>query len=507
MTGFKDYIHAGFKFFKKNFVKSPVYPLLQTGRPSKDVFLPPLYDVLNITTGNELAKGRLVYKGTVYNFDVDTFYHIHDAATGVHDYIHGFEWLNILYNSNTFNSRALARHLILKWMKLFQKSYHEVAWHPESAGLRLVNLIKLYDFYAQSARDDFKEYLLKGILVQLKQTSSLLGLAETLNEKLACLAGILYAQLFFKMPPKRINNTLKQIDGLCAHLVESWAENKTSIRALLREFKLLYAIRKTFNWHQFEYDAAIIDEALTKVETMIAFFHFQGGFFFTEEPPQVSHEVESLLTNRSISSVGSRFLGYEKLQSYNTLAVINVQSEEIFEREEDLPPAPFNFEVAVNGEEGPLLVGSSVFLIPNNEAAQPQTIVQEAKSKRYGDKSHQWMEMMSKRVEYGLPYTHKRKIYVTKQNVRGEDFVNSPIKNYQYCATFEFNGDIYKVGDDCFRVTTAEGASWMFKVENTLKIVRFQGEKKLLVKGHVVNEEEDYSAPPIKWEMQKLSLK
>jgi len=136
-------------------------------------------------------------------------------------YFSSFEWIRDLKASQDVTIRAHIRDIILFWIhsnqRFFSPSWSDLSWRADIVGIRLWNMLALFDFYGTSGSEVFKQTLVKSMAQQFKQLLRIWDDSEDLLVQFKAIKGI----IGFLAASKKISlQKLEYFRDLLADIVE-----------------------------------------------------------------------------------------------------------------------------------------------------------------------------------------------------------------------------------------------------------------------------------------------
>jgi uncharacterized heparinase superfamily protein len=127
---------------------------------------------LSDTWPGDANKGRLICTGSLaiegVVLSTAEYFWTPEGANEKHlEYIHSFEWLRDLKAVGGDFARKQARDLVLAWINNFSR-WSALEWRADILGRRIANWIAFYDFFGESAEEEFQEQLFNSLIRQAR---------------------------------------------------------------------------------------------------------------------------------------------------------------------------------------------------------------------------------------------------------------------------------------------------------------------------------------------------
>jgi uncharacterized heparinase superfamily protein len=139
--------------------------------------------------GARLLKGELSYYGAVRPLKPG-YWAEQGSPAILRAHAHSFIWLRDLREIGTDAARMRARALVSDWL---DGGAETIASRPDVAGARLAAWLGHYDFFAASADDEFRQRLLRRLVVDTRMLAAALPAEEMDGRALTALKGLLAA--------------------------------------------------------------------------------------------------------------------------------------------------------------------------------------------------------------------------------------------------------------------------------------------------------------------------
>jgi uncharacterized heparinase superfamily protein len=152
--------------------------------------------------GARLLKGELVYYGGMRPLKPGGWPDAGSSAL-MRAHAHGFTWLRDLREIGTDAARMRARALVGDWIA---SGSEPMAQRPDVVGSRLTAWLGHFDFFAASADDEFRQTLLRKMVIDTRHLAASLPAEEMDGRALVALKGLIAASIFpgtCGLPPAR----------------------------------------------------------------------------------------------------------------------------------------------------------------------------------------------------------------------------------------------------------------------------------------------------------------
>lgn len=229
-------------------------------------------------------KARWLIHGGVFTFEGDQL-ELHNAEwhpQGVDEswlvHIHSFEWLRDLRTLGGDQGRKAARAMIGNWIDA-HPSWHGLYWRADVLGRRLSNWIAAFNFYGESADDDFQYDLFCSIARQVRHLARAVPGTLSGVELLQALKGLAYAGLAMEGRESYLEQALNLLDReIDRQILPDGGHVSRAPDQLLETIRILIDIRTAMA--QAGYPAiAKIQHALDRAVPALRFFR-HGDYAF-----------------------------------------------------------------------------------------------------------------------------------------------------------------------------------------------------------------------------------
>jgi uncharacterized heparinase superfamily protein len=143
--------------------------------------------------GARLLKGELTYYGAVRPLKPG-YWADQGSSASLRAHAHGYTWLRDLREIGTDAARMRARALVSDWL---DGGCEPIAARPDVAGARLAAWLGHYDFFAASADDEFRQRLMRRLVVDTRMLAAALPAEEMDGRALTALKGLIAASISF----------------------------------------------------------------------------------------------------------------------------------------------------------------------------------------------------------------------------------------------------------------------------------------------------------------------
>lgn len=308
----------------------------------------------------DAEKGRWIIESGTFSYHGDTL-QLHnadwepegvDATWIVH--MHGFEWLRDFRALGGDVGRKSARAMIQNWIEDYY-TWHEVSWRPDIIGRRLSNWIASYDFFGESADDDFQELFLDSVIRQARHLArsvngSLYGL-----DLLYALKGLAYAgitiqgrEAFIELAMNALSKEIKK------QILPDGGHISKSPQQLLEVIQILLDIRTALK--QGNYPALeTLQKGLNRAIPALRFFrHGDRHFALFHGSQKGSEEIMKIILQQA--NVRAKPLntlaqtGYEKISQGRAILIMDTSPSAKWPYDDQAHSAPLSFEFSYGRE-------------------------------------------------------------------------------------------------------------------------------------------------------------
>jgi len=460
-------------------------------------------------------------------------WHPDDVSDEWSVHIHGFDWLRDLRALGGDVGRRSARMMICNWMETHQ-AWEETSWRADIMGRRLGNWIASYDFFGQSASDEFQDEFLNITVRQARHLSrSLPGLLNGLPLFYAA-RGLLYVGLTLDGREDYVEQALHIIDEqMDKQILSDGGHISRNPKNLMEVVRILIDMRAAIRQAGYP-PIDKIQHTLDRAVPALRFFrHGDGSFAMMNGTQEVNDED----IKNTVMHAGSRartlnslpHSGYERVQMGRALLIADVGKKPIWPHDSQAHNAPLSFEFSYNKERIFVNCGTHPTCEKWQEALRLQAAhnalnvdgvsfskVKKTTIERDDKKDIVLIDASHDGYISNIGVTHRRRFYVTEkgQDFRGEDNLTCSTgltKKHDINIRFHLHPDVkvslIKGGAEAL-LRLKSGAGWRFTIvggslalENSIYLgegVRPRKTKQLIINGHMPTDNAQF-----KWALQR----
>lgn len=198
-------------------------------------------------------KGRWLIHSGVFTLGGDRLelhnadWHPEDAEESWIEHIHSFEWLRDLKALGGDQGRMAARAMVRSWIE-DHHGWHELYWRPDILGRRVANWAAAFDFFGESAGEDFQEMFFCSLSSHVRALSrALSGMGPggvTGLPLLHAIKGLAYGGLIFEGREADLERALNLLDReIDRQILSDGGHISRNPQSLLETIKILIDIR------------------------------------------------------------------------------------------------------------------------------------------------------------------------------------------------------------------------------------------------------------------------
>ncbi len=334
---------------------SPLYNWSLGGTvPDKLLFSP-----CDLWCGNADNARWLIHSGA-FCLDGDKL-ELHDANWMPDDvsdkwmtHIHGFDWIRDLRALGGDAGRRSSRLMIEDWMRSYN-AWHEFAWRPDVAGRRLGNWLAGYDFFGESASDEFQEAFLDITVRQARHLSRALpGLLSGLP-LLYAVRGLAYCGLTLEGREDYVEQALQILDvQMDKQILSDGGHITRNPQELMETIRILIDIRSAIRQAGYP-PIDKIQHALDRAVPALRFFRHGDGCFslFNNAQENKDEAIKNTAMHagsrvRALNSLPHS--GYERVSMGRALLIADVGKTPQWPYGHHAHSAPLSFEFSYGRE-------------------------------------------------------------------------------------------------------------------------------------------------------------
>ena len=280
---------------------------------------------------------------------------LHDAnwhPEGVEDHwiahIHGFDWLRDLRSLGGDAARKSARAMILNWIDNHQ-GWDEQTWRSDITGKRLSNWLAGYDFFGESADEEFQEIFLDSVMKQLRHLGRALPGMLTGLPLLHAIKGLAYGGLTLERKENYLEQALNLLDEqIDKQILSDGGHITRNPQNLMETIRVLIDLRSAIR--QGGYPAiAKIQYGLDRAVPALRFFrHGDGGFgLFNNAQESTAEQIKNTIMQASSKARTLNSLphtGYERISMGRSLLIADAGKPPTWPHDHQAHIAPLSFE-------------------------------------------------------------------------------------------------------------------------------------------------------------------
>lgn len=263
-------------------------------------------------------------------------------------HIHGFAWLRDFRALGGHEGRQAARAMIENWIHTHPK-WEEVSWHPRILGRRLNHWLAGYDFFGESANDDFQYIFLDSTVRQLRHLSRCLPGNLYGLDLLEAIKALAYGGLTLEGRENYLEQALNLLEAqLDKQVLNDGGPATRNPETLLDIVRILIDLRAAIN--QARYPAIEkIQHTLDRAVPALRFFRHGDGGFALFNGAQENNEDN---LKKTVMHAGSRArtlsslpqAGYERISMGRSLLLVDTGKSTTWPYNKDTHLAPLSFE-------------------------------------------------------------------------------------------------------------------------------------------------------------------
>ena len=194
-------------------------------------------------------QGRWLVHSGVFALGGDTLelhnadWHPGEASESWIEHLHSFDWLRDLKALGGDQGRLAARAMVKSWIE-HHHGWHELYWRSDILGRRVANWAAGFDFFGESADEDFQEMFFCCLSRQVHHLARALPGAVTGLPLLHAIKGLAYGGLIFEGREADLERALNLLDReLDRQILSDGGHISRNPQSLLEAIKILIDIR------------------------------------------------------------------------------------------------------------------------------------------------------------------------------------------------------------------------------------------------------------------------
>lgn len=305
-------------------------------------------------------KGRILFDEGVFTFGGDRIalqdanWHPYDVSDAWQVHLHGFDWLRDLRALGGEHGRMGARAMVESWIDA-HPGWHGTAWRADIMGRRVANWLYAYDFFGESAGEDFQARFFDSLYRQVRALARAVPGALEGVPLLYAIKGIAVAALSLEDRETMLAQALGLLDREAGRQVLSdGGPVSRNPQDLLETIRILVDIRAALR--QAGYPCpAFVQHTLDRAVPALRFFRHGDRKFalFNGTQEGNADDVQALMVQsgcraKSLSSLPHT--GYQRMALGRALAVMDTGRTPSFPHDARAHAAPLAFEFSYGRE-------------------------------------------------------------------------------------------------------------------------------------------------------------
>ena len=280
----------------------------------------------DIEHGKLLTRGTFSLHGETLNAHGNFWEPLEERDVWL-DHLHKFEWLRDLRALGGDQARFPARAYIENWLDRYH-GWHESAWHPARTGRRLAMWIALFDFYGESADEEFQDRVYDAMIRQGRHLAHVLPERLHGTELLEALMGLIYAGLAVPGGEKWLERGLQLlVKEANRQILSDGGHISRSPSQLLKSVMILSDIRCALLGTGYPLPEAI-QHALDRAGPALRFFRISDRHFSVFHGAQEGDAglIDRVILNLGVKGKVPRSLpqtGYERIVQGRTMMMVD----------------------------------------------------------------------------------------------------------------------------------------------------------------------------------------
>lgn len=263
-------------------------------------------------------------------------------------HIHGFDWLRDLRALGGHQGRKGARLMVQNWIENHE-NWHETYWHPDILGRRIGNWLAGYDFFGESADDEFQQIFLENTLRQLRHLKRSLPADLHGIDYLHAIRGLAYGGLAFEGREEYLEMALHHLDEqIKKQILSDGGHISRNPEQLLQAVQIMIDIRSALRQGGYPPIEAIQHGLDRAIQALRFLRHSDGAFALFHNAQENSEDaIKSVFVQAGIRARPLRSLphtGYEKVTKGRSVLLMDTGKPAAWPYDQDSHIAPLAFE-------------------------------------------------------------------------------------------------------------------------------------------------------------------
>ena len=278
----------------------------------------------------------------------DANWHPDDAEGHWIEHIHSFDWIRDLRALGGDAGRKSARAMIRNWIDTHQ-GWDEESWRNDIVGKRLGNWLAGYDFFGESADDEFQDIFLESVVRQLRHLSRALPGMLTGLPLLYAIKGLAFGGLTLEGREGYLEQALNLLDEqIDKQILSDGGHITRNPQALMETIRILIDIRCAIR--QGGYPAIPkIQYGLDRAVPALRFFRHGDGRFalFNNCQENDADKIKNTVMQASSKARTLNSLphtGYERISMGRSLLIADAGKPPTWPHDHQAHIAPLSFE-------------------------------------------------------------------------------------------------------------------------------------------------------------------
>lgn len=269
-------------------------------------------------------------------------------------FLHSFTWLRDLRALGGDLPRRTARTLLLSWIKHYGR-WEDTVWSNGIMGERIATWIALYDFYGESADDDFQAVFFEAIICQARHLARELPGDEFGLNRLHAIKGLLYAGLAFAGEELWVEQAIKLLNTeLKTQILPDGGHISRSPQQLFEALQIMVDMRAALVGAKYPTPPGL-QHAIDRMVPALKFFRYSDKGFALFHGTQEGNQklVDVVLAQAKSSSRALPQLpatGYEKMTVGRTTLMVDCSKPPKYPHDEHSHASPLAFELSYGKE-------------------------------------------------------------------------------------------------------------------------------------------------------------